>query len=107
MESESKLSTRNNIIAIIGTGVFLCCTVLVSFLRLSGGFLSTNRRQFYWDEIVLQRRTISYARFGRNTNLEILWELLPQWGNIWLVLSFLAAILISIPPLMKLLKKLR
>ena len=123
IHKKSSLSSENNtnaVIGIIGAGVFFFLTVIVSFLKVLGGFLSWNVTEglfigtfdFYWDKMTVTVLFISvgigYDDFesleslGIESNLEIIWTILPLWGLVFLGLGFLGAVLVVIPPLMKL-----
>jgi len=97
--------------------LFAFLTVIVSFLKVLGGFLSwsgteellTGTIDFYWDEMTVTVFPISIGigyddclNIGTESNLEIIWRILPLWGLVFLGLGLIGAVLVAIPPLMKL-----
>lgn len=97
---------KNYFIGLLGAGVFFFFTVLVPFLKIAGGFLWRPRKYYYWDVIKARRSSSSYVETvaGAKFDFEIIWQIIPVWGPIWLIFGLLGAVLVSIPPLMKLRK---
>ncbi len=106
--------------ALLGVGVFVFLTILIPFFKLGGGFLtyssydelsgSTGTIDFFWDEMSVSVSFIevgfSYSdfssTFGFASNVQFVWDLLPIWGFLFLILGILGAVLVAITPLQQL-----
>ena len=110
-------NNTNSIIGLIGAVVYAICAIIVPFLKLEGfGFLTKTEAgvtaDFFWDEYSSGGIGIAYdtmvdvwklgAALGGEEPFEIIWTIIPLWGLVFLGLGLLGAVLVAIPPLMKL-----
>lgn len=122
-------SKRNDIKGIIGVGIFFFLTIIIPFLKIGGGFLwgaidlseipsieMLLSYDLYWDKMTGSFLTVPFETHWDTflnplyTSLELeelmfVWLLIPFWGPFWLMLGTLGAVLVLIPPLMKIGKK--
>ena len=103
----------NNIIGIIGTAVFAVLAIIVPFLKILGGFMQKSitfiidiSYDWHWDVFTTSTAGVSvdvaYADLPGGSDFEFIWGILPIWGLAWLGLGLIGAILVLVPPLMKL-----
>jgi ABC-type branched-subunit amino acid transport system ATPase component len=118
-------NNRNSINGMIGVVIFFLLTILVPFLQIGGGFLwgpigvadISLSIDLYWNEmtgIIMglpfddHYRAFTnpiYASIGVEEGIHLIWLIIPLWSSIWLGLGILGAVLVLIPPLMKIGKK--
>ncbi len=120
MEKKDSSTDTNLIYGIVGISVFAILTIIIPFLKILGGFIqisadlgfgSTLKFDFYWDVVSMksstwgftQTTTAAYTDFTSEfTDLEIIWNLIPLWGIIGLVIGLLGVVLVLIHPMKKL-----
>lgn len=115
-------NNTNSLIGLIGAVVFAICAIIVPFLKLAGfGFITETEggvtSDMFWDEIATSGGIIDFnlpydeyldglklaadMGFG-DEPFEIIWQIIPLWGLVFLGLGLLGAVLVAIPPLMNL-----
>ncbi|MFX1283559.1 MAG: hypothetical protein ACFFB5_07885 [Promethearchaeota archaeon] len=109
-------NNTNDFIGIIGAVLFAVLTIFIPFFRIIGGFLQnsvsvgtmTMKVDYHWNVIITSMNgytdAISYAEMGTgSSDIAIIWGLIPLWGYLWFGLGIIGAVLVTIPPLMRLL----
>ncbi|MHA1228848.1 MAG: hypothetical protein ACTSPV_19155 [Candidatus Hodarchaeales archaeon] len=119
MSSELE-NQKNAIISIVGTVIFSVLTILVPLLKVLGGFLIysetselfgqqiTTKVDYFWDQITGSVMGLSlnltYDQLVQqgDSAVELIWQIIPIWGLIWIVLGVIGAILVGITAFQKL-----
>ncbi|MFX1424692.1 MAG: hypothetical protein ACFFB2_20415 [Promethearchaeota archaeon] len=120
MSSKSE-DQKNAVISIVGTVLFAVLTILLPLLKVLGGFLTYSESteilsqtvktsvDYYWDKVTGSILGISldytYNQYVDQGELsaEIIWQIIPLWGLIWLILGIIGVVLVILPAFQKLL----
>jgi hypothetical protein len=115
---------RNGLVSIVCSLVFVVLTVLVPFLRVIGGFLKYSTTipyqgqdelwtmDFHWNNVIWGWLGLfneyTYPDWlelkvqrDEALSLEVIWQIIPFWGFVWIALGVLGAVLVVIPAVQK------
>jgi len=116
LESENQ---KNAIISIVGTFIFAVLTILLPLLKVFGGFLTysasadflgqqiTSKFDYFWDQVTGSLMGLSinftYDEYVQQGDLsaEFIWQIIPIWGLIWIILGLIGAVLVLLPAFQK------
>jgi hypothetical protein len=110
----------NGIVGLVGSLVFAVLTILVPLVKVFGGFLTysetveffeqeiTTKIDYYWDVVEGTLGGLSiefnYPDYVDQSDLsaEFIWQIIPLWGLLWIILGLLGTVLVAIPAVQKL-----